>query len=90
MVRAQRFELVDGADRPWATLGFDDGGEVYFTMTNRDGLGNIHLMFHEEEPEIWLVAEGNTRARLAVTRGEIELELLDVNAHDCLKLCVDR
>jgi hypothetical protein len=90
VLRAQRFELVDAAHRPWATLGFDEGGEVKFHMLNRDGRGEILLMFHEEEPEIWLVAEGNTRARLAVTQGEVELELFDDTAHNCLKLHVDR
>ena len=60
---ARRFELVDWKNRPWATLGFDEGGEVQFAMP---------------------------RARLSVTRGEVELELLDDNAHECLKLHVDR
>jgi hypothetical protein len=90
VLRARRFELVDWKNRPWATLGFNEEGEVEFHMLNRDGRGEIILMFHEEEPEIWLVAEGNTRARVAVIQGEVELELLDDDAHNCLKLHVDR
>jgi len=58
-------------------------------MLNRKGNGKILLMFHEEEPEIWLVAEGNTRARLLMTNGEVQLELLDDTAHNCLKIHVD-
>jgi hypothetical protein len=90
VLRAQRFELVAAANRPWATLGFTDEGEVQFNMLNRRGSGEILLMFHEEAPEFWLIAEGNTRARVAVTQGEVELALLDDNAHECLKLHVDR
>jgi mannose-6-phosphate isomerase-like protein (cupin superfamily) len=89
VLRARRFELVDAANRPWATLGFNKEGEVQFSMLNRKGNGEILLLFHEEEPEVWLVAEGNTRARLSVTHGEVELELFDDNAQDCLKLKVD-
>lgn len=89
VVRARRFELVDAKERPWATLGFDEHGEVHFNLLNRDGRGEILLAFTEDEPEIVLFAAGNTRARVAVTHGEVELEMLDKHASGVLKLNID-
>jgi hypothetical protein len=89
IIRARRFELVDAKDRPWATLGFDKEGEATLNLLNRDGRGELLLTFYEGAPELWLIAEGNTRARLAVVQEEVELEMLDANAHDCLKILID-
>jgi hypothetical protein len=89
VLRAQRFELVDAANRPWATLGFTDEGEVQFNMLNRDGRGEIVLSFHEEEPELLLFADGNARATLHFNRGATEFSLYDATGTQCIKLHVD-
>ena len=68
VIRARRFELVDAAHRPWATLGFDAPGEVEFDLRNRDGRGELNLSFHEEEPKLLLFVAGNIRAACEVTR----------------------
>ena len=90
VLRARRFELVDWADRPWATLGFDERGEVQFHLFNRDGRGEILLSFIEEKPEIWIFSEGNARMRLGIVRGDIEFSLSDEMDTPSLKLRVDR
>jgi hypothetical protein len=89
VLRAERFELVDAAHRPWATLGFDEHGEVQFTMWNRDGRGQIMLSFCEEEPEILLFATGSARASLHVAFGGTEFSLYDDMGTGCIKLHVD-
>jgi hypothetical protein len=90
VIRAQRFELVDVKERPWATLGFDQHGEVQFNLLNRDGRGEMIFAFSEEQPEMWMFCEGNARMRLAVVHGNVQLSLSDELDHDRLRLRVDR